>query len=77
MRSIPELLQDFSNNAMGHSLPHRHEKALKLKEVLSRTLKSCEVDELHDAWIHLVMQANSNREGFCQTIKSLKEKYKK
>ena len=77
MKSTHRLLQDFSDNAMGHFLPHRYEKALKLKGTLSRILKPQEVHEIHDAWIHLVAQANSDREGFCHTIKSLKEKYER
>jgi hypothetical protein len=77
MKSTYQLLQDFSDNAMGHFLQHRYEKALKLKVTLSHILKPQEVYEIHDAWIHLVAQANPDREGFCRTIKSLREKYER
>lgn len=75
MKPTLELLQDFSDNAMGHFLPHRRKKALELKQDLSHVLEPREFYELHDAWIHLVTQANPDREGFCHTVKSLKAKY--
>lgn len=70
-----DLLQLYADFAMGRQMERRSARAGALASILKGVLAPEDWRDLRDAWVHLDVESNSNREGFCRTVKRLKEKY--